>query len=161
MKNLKREKGLSIIEFTLVATALLLIMMALIEVGRYIYSLQLINEMTRVSARLGVVCRVQDQNDIPALVVPTNAPNGFTAANLSVDYLDSNGSPVDLAGAGTFTDIHFVRARVIDFDYQFAGLMSVFDDLGLIAVPEFESIRPRESLGILPSPDGTQQENDC
>ncbi|MDR9827443.1 pilus assembly protein [Vibrio sp. FNV 38] len=161
MKSIRKMKGLSIVEFTLVATALLLIMMALIEIGRYIYSLQLINEMTRASARLAVVCRVEDRDDIPALVVPSNAPGGFTSDNLAVDYLDSGGSPVDIAGGAAFTDIRFVRARVVDFNYQFAGLMSVFDDLGLIAVPEFESVRPRESLGIYPTSDGSQSENDC
>ncbi|MGR5251141.1 TadE/TadG family type IV pilus assembly protein [Vibrio astriarenae] len=161
MKSYRKLKGISIIEFTIVATALLLVIMALIEVGRYIYSLQLINEMTRVSARLGVVCRVADQNDIPNLVVPTNAPEGFTAANLEVDYLDDGGAVVDFAGGGSFSDISYVRARVVNFDYQFAGLMGIFDSLGLITVPPFESVRPRESMGINRTSDGSQSETDC
>ncbi|QIA64072.1 pilus assembly protein [Vibrio astriarenae] len=145
----KKQSGLTIVELTLVATALLVTLIAVIEVGRYVYSLQLINDMTRVSARLGVVCQVDDRNDIPDLVVPSYAPDGFTADNLVIDYLDSDGAVVDLSGANAFNSIRFVRARVVDFTYQFTGILGVFAALGVINVPEFESIRPRENLGYI------------
>ncbi|ERB66226.1 hypothetical protein N779_05855 [Vibrio coralliilyticus OCN008] len=67
---MKMQKGVTIIEFTLVSTTLLLIIFGVIEVGRYVYSLQVVNDMTRVAARLAVVCRVEDQNDIPGSRCP-------------------------------------------------------------------------------------------
>ncbi|MDA0118947.1 TadE/TadG family type IV pilus assembly protein [Vibrio sp. T11.5] len=146
---MKTHKGVTIIEFTLVSTTLLLIIFGVIEVGRYVYSLQVVNDMTRVAARLAIVCRVEDQNDIPGLALSDNAPVGFTAANLTVEYLDASGNVVTgtLTDDDVFSTIEYVRARVVDFDYQFTGLLSFVSFTGLLAVPEFETTRPRENLG--------------
>ncbi|MFD2014763.1 TadE family protein [Vibrio olivae] len=95
-KRNKSHHGLSIIEFTFVVTALFLIMFWVMEAGRYMYSLQLINNATRVSARLAVVCRVQDQADIPLLAVPKPLLGGFSANDIDIEYLDSNGSKLIL-----------------------------------------------------------------
>lgn len=156
---MRRDSGITIIEFTLISTALLVLILGVIEVGRYMYSLQLINEMTRVAARLGVVCNVSDQDDIPALAVPDNAPGGFTAANLSLDYLDSTGTPIvgdPITDEDVFLTIRYVRAEVVDFDYQFSGLLSFMQ--GVIAVPSFETILPRENLGEIR---GSTTDTDC
>ena len=146
---MKRQQGLSIIEFTLVSTTLLLLIFAVIEVGRYVYSLQVVNDMTRVAARLAVVCRVEDRNDIPALALSPNAPVGFTAANLTVEYLDASGNTVTgtLTDDDVFSTIEYVRARVVDFEYQFTGLLSFVSMTGMLAIPDFETTRPRENLG--------------
>lgn len=146
---MKRQQGLSIIEFTLVSTTLLLLIFAVIEVGRYVYSLQVVNDMTRVAARLAVVCRVEDRNDIPALALSSNAPVGFTAANLTVEYLDASGNTITgtLTDDDVFSTIEYVRARVVDFEYQFTGLLSFVSMTGMLAIPDFETTRPRENLG--------------
>ncbi|WP_070962494.1 TadE/TadG family type IV pilus assembly protein [Vibrio sonorensis] len=148
MRAQKRQRGLSIVEFTIVATALLIVIFGIIEVGRYVYSLQLINDMTRSAARLAAVCRPQDRTDIPTLVVPPNAPGGFTANNIEIDYLGVNGSTIDLTSSDAFSNIRYVRARVVNFQYQFAGLLSFLNDLGLLNIPDYEAIRPRENLGF-------------
>ncbi|MGF1719967.1 pilus assembly protein [Vibrio kyushuensis] len=156
---MKKNSGITIIEFTLVSTALLFLILGVIEVGRYMYSLQLINEMTRVAARLGVVCNVADQDDIPALVVPSNAPGGFTAANIALDYLDSTGTVIagdPSADEDVFLEIRYVRAEVVDFDYQFSGLLSFLQ--GTITVPNFETVLPRENLGEIR---GSNTDTDC
>ncbi|MGF1696788.1 pilus assembly protein [Vibrio lamellibrachiae] len=152
---MRKQNGITIVEFTLVSTALLILVLGIIEVGRYMYSLQLINEMTRVAARLGVVCHIDDQDDIPALVVPSNAPGGFTAANLTIEYIDGSGVVVGNPDAD-FLDIEYVRARVIDFDYEFAGLLSFLQ--GNIPVPTFETTLPRENLGEIR---GSVNDTDC
>tara|TARA_Y100001956_G_scaffold47621_1_gene46376 strand:+ start:275 stop:763 length:489 start_codon:yes stop_codon:yes gene_type:complete len=145
----KKQQGLSIIEFTLVSTTLLLVIFAVIEVGRYVYSLQMINDMTRVAARLAVVCKVEDQASIPALAVASGAPDGFTAANLSIEYLDASGDVIQgsLTDDAIFPTIEYVRAKVVDFEYQFTGLLSFINLTGGLTVPEFETTRPRENLG--------------
>ncbi|MGD8116208.1 TadE/TadG family type IV pilus assembly protein [Vibrio sp. TRT 29B02] len=160
---MKRQAGISIIEFTIVSTALLLVIFSVIEVGRYVYSLQVINDVTRVAARLAAVCRVEDRNDIPALVLPDYAPGGLTTANIVIDYLDDSGNVV----AGTLTDddvfptISYVRARVVNFNYQYTGLLSFVNLTGLLAVPAFETIRPRENLGHHRTSDGSSSSSDC
>lgn len=159
---MRKQHGLSVVEFTLVSTALLVVIFGMIEVGRYVYSLQLINEMTRVSARLAAVCRVEDRDDIPALVVGTNAPDGFTADNLQIDYLDENGGEIDLTTANAFSRIRYVRAKVVDFNYQFVGLLGLFDSIGVLTVPDYEAIRPRENLGYhRGTDDNPTAETDC
>ncbi len=121
------------------------------EFGRYVYSLQVINEVTRVAARLGVVCYVTDQDDVADLAIPDFAPPNFDSSNLSIEYLDTNGLVI---AAGTLTDsdvfptIRYVRASVVDYDYQFSGLMSFLGESGILSVPVFETTLPVESLGV-------------
>ncbi|MCZ4295487.1 TadE/TadG family type IV pilus assembly protein [Vibrio sinaloensis] len=146
---MKKQKGLSIIEFTLVSTALLLVIFSVIEVGRYIYSLQMVNDMTRIAARLAVVCKVEDKANIPALAVVSGAPYGFSASNLTIEYLDASGNVIQgtLTDDAIFPTIEYVRAKVVDFEYQFTGLLSFINLTGGLSVPEFETTRPRENLG--------------
>ncbi|MDC5823066.1 pilus assembly protein [Vibrio europaeus] len=160
---MKYQKGVSIIEFTILSTALLLIIFSIIEVGRYVYSLQVINDVTRVAARLAVVCRVEDQNDISGLALPDYAPGGLTAANIAVDYLDDAGNVVTgtLTDEDVFPTISYVRARVVNFNYQYTGLLRLINFTGLLPVPEFETIRPRENLGHHRTSDGTSSSSDC
>ncbi len=160
---MKKQKGLSVIEFTIVSTALLLIIFSVIEVGRYMYSLQVINDITRVAARLAVVCRVEDQADIPGLAVPSYAPGGLQATDIVIDYLDESGNLVTgtLTDDDVFSTISYVRARVVDFNYQYTGLLRFINLTGLLPVPEFETIRPRENLGHHRRSDGTSSSSDC
>ena len=115
---MKTQKGVSVIEFTIVSTALLLILFSVIEIGRYVYSLQTINDITRVAARLATVCRVEDQNDIPALAIPDYAPGGLTAQNIVIDYLDESGTVINgtLTDDDVFSTISYVGARVVSFN---------------------------------------------
>ena len=166
-KRNKSHHGLSIIEFTFVVTALFLIMFWVMEAGRYMYSLQLINNATRVSARLAVVCRVQDQADIPLLAVPKPLLGGFSASDIDIEYLDSNGSKVVIdvssksAEMETYSKINYVRAKVNEsFKYQLSGLLSLFGVEGAISIPSFETIRPRENLGYHSS-DSEDVYTDC
>lgn len=161
---MRNQQGLSIIEFTLVSTTLLLVIFAVIEVGRYVYSLQMINDMTRVAARLAVVCKVEDQGDIPALAIANGAPDGFTADNLTIEYLDASGDVIQgtLTDDAIFPTIEYVRAKVVDFEYQFTGLLSFINLAGGITVPEFETTRPRENLGHhRETPTNAENSTDC
>ncbi|MDW6002350.1 TadE/TadG family type IV pilus assembly protein [Vibrio mangrovi] len=156
MKSLKHQVGMSIIEFTLLATAVMLVMFGVIEVGRYVYSVQVINEMTREAARLGVVCHVSDQNDIPALVIHDNAPVGFTADNITIEYLNQSGNTVTLDASmdedeynSLYGTIKFVRASVSGYQYQMIGFMSFLTADGWIQVPLMETTLPVETLGVV------------
>ncbi len=160
---MRKQQGVTIIEFTLIATTLMLIIFSVIEVGRYVYSLQTINEITRVAARLATVCRVEDRNDIPALAIPDYAPGGLSVDDIVIDYLDESGNVVTgtLTDDDVFSTIRYVRARVVNFSYQFTGLLSFINLTGLLEVPEFETIRPRENLGHHRRSDGTESSSDC
>jgi hypothetical protein len=150
-QRLGRQSGIAIVEFSMVSLVLLMVLFAIMDGGRYMHSSQMLNDMTRKAARLATVCYVLDKTDIPALhTITVNAPVGFHPQNLHIAYLDLAGNVV-LDPVGDFSSIAFVRARVSDVSYQFMSLLSVFNSED--AFPEFETILPIESLGVIrPNP---------
>ncbi len=148
MKICKHQLGISIIEFTLVVTALMLIIFSVIEVGRFVYSQQIINEITRKAARLGVVCYVLDKSDIANIVITDNAPVGFTSDNLIIEYLNSSGGVVDDPETN-FSSIKSVLARSSGYNFKFMGFLSFFGSDGEVEMPEFKTVLPIETLGVI------------
>ncbi|OCH36894.1 hypothetical protein A6E02_07050 [Aliivibrio fischeri] len=158
-KKMSKQKGVTIVEFTLIVLAVMVLIIGVLEIGRYVYSLQMMNEMTRKAARLATVCYVLDQHDIPTMdeVVETY-PADFTAENLVIEYLDSSGNTVDLTGytslsleeqSSVFAMIRFVRARIDNYQYRFFSLLSFIGTDGLLEMPEFQTTLPAESLGVV------------
>lgn len=147
----EHQSGLAIVEFTVVSSALLLMLFGIISFGYYMFSLQMVNEITRKAARLASVCYVTDSADINTLVIDSNAPSDFTTSHLVIEYLDESGGVVtgDLEDEDTFTSIRFVRAKVENYDYQFISLFNYLGNNGLVSVPSFETTLPAESLGVV------------
>ncbi|MBS9933407.1 TadE family protein [Vibrio alginolyticus] len=161
---LKKQKGLTQLEFSLIALAVVLVLFMIIEFALYFYSVQMVNEITRRSARLATVCFIADRDEIPQMPAVANLyPSGFTAANLQIDYLDSSGASVDVSGFLTtppaastvlnaqFAQIKYVRAQAVDYEFRFFVLAALINAVG--TTPAFETILPAESLGVL-KPEG-------
>ncbi|WP_459682952.1 TadE/TadG family type IV pilus assembly protein [Vibrio comitans] len=157
----RRRNGLAVIEFTIVSTVLLILLFGIFELARFIFSMQMLNEVTRKAARIATVCYVKDRTDIPDLTTITRvAPVDFSSVNLIIEYLDASGTKIsdtDLAkfdsGTATtdeldniFIRIRYVRARIDGLNYSFSILSSIFGDS--IGTPAFETTLPAESLGI-------------
>ncbi|MBY6196600.1 TadE/TadG family type IV pilus assembly protein [Vibrio hangzhouensis] len=160
MRGIRRsQQGITIIEFTLIAFGLFVLMFFAFEIGRYMFSMQMLNEMTRKAARLAVVCSISDQQDIVTLPeVLENRPIGFTDEHLKVSYVDSDGVEVPTNGYSSmsvaekravFSRVRYVRTEVVDFRFQFFPLLSFIGDGGAVSVPEFVTILPVESLGVV------------
>ncbi|WP_394135957.1 TadE/TadG family type IV pilus assembly protein [Aliivibrio fischeri] len=158
-KQIMKQKGVTIVEFTLIVLAVMVLIIGVLEIGRYVYSLQMMNEMTRKAARLATVCYVLDQHDIPTMdeIVETY-PADFSADNLIIEYLDSSGNTIDLTGfaslniedqSSVFAMIRFVRARVDNYQYRFFSLLSFIGTDGVLEMPEFQTTLPAESLGVV------------
>ncbi|CAM3179211.1 TadE/TadG family type IV pilus assembly protein [Vibrio rarus] len=152
-------KGLSIIEFTIVSTVLLLLLFGILELSRFVFSLQMLNEVTRKAARLAAVCEVEQGSVIPSLSSITSvAPDGYKENMLKIDYLDQQGNVI-YSGTGAITndeflDIKFIRAKIEGFNFGFSLLPSLLTDS--VSIPSFETILPAESLGIYrPESDGS------
>ncbi|PMM11524.1 hypothetical protein BCT61_06595 [Vibrio breoganii] len=154
----RRNNGLAVIEFTIVATVLLLVLFGIMELARFVFSLQMLNEVTRKAARLASVCYVTeaDTSKIPSSIVITSiAPADYQPAMLKIDYLDIDGQTVDSSifnsGATVsqideeFVKIRFVRAKIENFSFGFSLLSGL---LGSVGTPSFETTVPAESLGI-------------
>ncbi|GAB2667521.1 TadE/TadG family type IV pilus assembly protein [Vibrio panuliri] len=160
MMKRKIQRGVTQVEFIIIATSVLLLLFAILELAAYFYSTQMVNEVTRRAARLATVCHISDRDDIPQLDSLSNLyPSGFDSDNLEIAYLDANGAEVDVSGflstpiadnetlQAQFSQVRYVRARAVDYSYRFVVLSTLLDITG--NTPSFETILPAESLGIL------------
>ncbi|MGR4988944.1 TadE/TadG family type IV pilus assembly protein [Vibrio rotiferianus] len=168
---LSKQKGVTQVEFSIIAVSVLIVIFVILEFAAYFYSVQMVNEVTRRAARLATVCYVADRDDIPSMpAVVSIYPSGFNANNLEITYLDQNGNTVDVSGFlstpmadstvldATLTQIKYVKARAINYSFQFVVLSFLINAIG--TTPNFETILPAESLGIL-RPEGTNVITNC
>ena len=143
------QGGVTTVEFAFIGVAMLLVIFGVIEIGRAMFVLNALNEATRRSARMGVVCPVND----PAIaqVGLFNAPGstgntivgGLTTANFAIEYLNANGVVVANPGAN-YSEIHYVRTRIVNFQHQ----MLIPFATSVFTTPEFATTLRRESLGV-------------
>lgn len=143
----KRQRGLSIVEFAIVAGVLFILIFAVIEVGRAFFVAATLDEATRRGARMAVVCPVNDPAIFQAAAFDNAVIPDLDAGDISVEYLTGGGgvvgNPTDPTG---FRTIRFVRVRVVGYQHQmfipFATALLPF------TMPDFVTVLPRESLGI-------------
>ncbi|MCG6221217.1 TadE/TadG family type IV pilus assembly protein, partial [Vibrio diabolicus] len=83
-----KQRGVTQLEFSLIALAVILVLFLIVEFAIYFFSVQMVNEVTRRAARLATVCYIADRDDIPNLPAISDLyPSGFSASNLQIDYL--------------------------------------------------------------------------
>ena len=140
--NARRQLGTTTVEFAIVGFVTLVLIFVVIEFGRILFSLNVLDESARRSARIAAICPVGDAaiGDAATFV---GLPN-LTAANIVTEYLDANGVVLgDPAGAG-LSSIRYVRVRIVNYAFPVA--------LPLIATmftaPEISSTLASESLGV-------------
>lgn len=150
MNTLRRQSGITTVEFAIIGAVAMLVLFAVLEVGRMVFVVNALNEVTRRSARVATVCPIND----PAIreVALFNAPgggtgsrfvSGLTPENIVLEYLDRNGSPITDPAAG-FGQIHYVRTRVVGYRHEMLiPFISRF-----FTTPEFGTTLRRESLGV-------------
>lgn len=137
-----RQKGTTTVEFAVVGMLTLVLLFAVVEFGRILFSLNVLDESARRAARVAAVCPVGDAaiGDAATFV---SLPN-LSPTNVVIQYLNGNGLPLaDPAGA-EYPLIQYVRVRIVNYSFPVA--------LPLIATvftaPEISSTLPRESLGV-------------
>ena len=145
--NRNRQKGLSTVEFALVALVLFMMIFAVIEVGRAFFVASALDEASRRGARMAAVCPVNDPAIAQAAAFNNAVIPALDAGDIVVEYLDGAGANVGAPGtAAGFRLIRYVRVRVVGYQHQmFIPLLTV---LGPFFMPEFAAVLPRESLGI-------------
>ncbi|MEZ9631273.1 hypothetical protein BCT86_13810 [Vibrio breoganii] len=153
----RNQKGLAIIEFTIVSSVFLILLFGIIEIGRFLFSLQMLNEITRKAARLGAVCYIVDVNssgvgrltsqNTDSFGSTLNSPIDLSTLQLDVVYLDPAGTVVTSPKTDSgFESIRYVQAKISGFSYSFSLLGSLFGTL--TNIDAFETTLPIESLGI-------------
>ncbi|GIU21317.1 MULTISPECIES: TadE/TadG family type IV pilus assembly protein [unclassified Shewanella] len=140
MKNqaIKKQGGVYVIEFTLVAVVFFVLLFAAIEFGRLLFTYNVLHEASRRAARLAVVCQVNSDIDSISLFNDAAILPNLSSNNLTISYLAYDGT------VATGIDIDLVRAEIINYQHQFIvpGLYRV------ISSPTFSTTLPRESLGV-------------
>lgn len=144
----KNKKGIYSVEFAIVAGVFFILLFAVLECGRLMYTWNVLTEVSRRGARLATVCHVSGTSSFsPAsnrvLDAATFADTGLLpnldSANINITYLDLNG-----AAATTFPDIRLVRAEIVNYQHQ---LLIPFFSITLNS-PSFSTTLPAESLGV-------------
>ena len=137
MNTRLRQRGTTTVEFAIVGLLVITLLFAIIEFGRILFTLNMLQEGARRAARVAAVCAVGNPAVANAAVF-TDLP-GFSTSNVIVEYLDQNGAPT-----GNFSSIRYVRVRIVNYSFPIAiPLVNP-----TFSAPEFSSTLPRESLGI-------------
>lgn len=136
---MRYQKGVYAVEFAIVGGVFLLLLFAVIEVGRLMYTFNVLHEASRRAARLAVVCQIED-SDISnmALFYDSKLIPNLSSGNLTITYIDESGN------TATGTNIVLIRADISNYQHDFLipGFAQVINS------PTFTTYLPRESLGV-------------
>ena len=146
----KNKKGVYSVEFAIAAAVFFILLFAVIEGARLMYTWNVLTEVSRRGARLATVCNLlSDTSNPQSITQPVGVLNAATfadaplipisTANINISYLDLNG-----ATATTFSDIELVRAEIVNYQHQ---LLIPFFSITLNS-PSFSTTLPVESLGV-------------
>jgi Flp pilus assembly protein TadG len=150
----RQTRGTTTVEFAIVAAVLFSMIFGVLEVARGYYVYAMLDEVSRRGARLAAVCPVNDPA-VPQLSVfnasgatgQSPLVNGLSPDNVVIDYLDANNNVVgDPTNPANFVQIRYVRARVVGYVHDIA--VPFVAGMGSITMPQFQTVLPRESLGV-------------
>jgi hypothetical protein len=140
--SLSREKGTTTVEFAIVGAVVLTVLFGIMEFGRIMFTLNMLDEGARRSARVAAVCAVNDAAIRNAAIL-TNLP-GLSTSNVVTEYLNQNGTPLGDPAGGDYTSIRYVRVRIVGYSFPIAIPFVA----PIFTAPEISSTLPRESLGV-------------
>lgn len=144
----KSQSGITTVEFAIIGLSLMVIVFAVIEFGRALYTMNVLTEAARRGARMAAVCPIGDPK--PASVAVFDSGNGassvvsgLTTANIQIQYLDSSGNVLANPSA-SFTSIQYVQSSIVGFTMSL-DIPTILPTLNLSGIT---ATVPRESLGI-------------
>jgi len=152
---LKRQRGMTSVEFAIVGAVFFILLFAVIEFGRLMFVMNTLDEVTRRGARLAAVCRV-GPTEVSFIqnraIFDGNIVEGLDPTNVQVEYFEEDGTPVNPDPAdpdNSIPLIDYVRVEIVN--YQHTMLIPTFNLT--LPVPDFSTTIPSESLGV--HPDGS------
>ncbi|MGH8241736.1 MAG: TadE/TadG family type IV pilus assembly protein [Steroidobacteraceae bacterium] len=140
--NLRRQAGTTTVEFAIVGMLALTLLFAVMEFGRILFTLNVLDESARRAARVAAVCAVGD-GAITAAATFVTLPN-LSTSNVMTQYLDENGVALGNPAVDDYPSIRYVRVRIVNYGFPIAipFTAAIFD------APEISATLPRESLGV-------------
>jgi hypothetical protein len=153
-----RQRGLATVEFAVVGLVFFTLVFGIVELGRGLFLMNTLTEVTRRAARVAAVCPVNHPAIGRVGVFGSADGDGtsplldsLTSANVAVDYLDARGTVIADPVAG-FRNIRYVRTRITNL--RVTLLVLGFGRPFSYFSPALASTQPRESLGVPAQGDG-------
>lgn len=141
MKNRRRERGATLLEFAIGATVFLTAMFAVIEFGRALWTHNALSDAARRGARYAVNHQATDVAGVQNVVVYGNPAGGTKALvdNLKTENVQVQYSSFGL-GAGT------VSVSITNYKFQF-----IIPIVGTtISMPNYTTTLTGENAGFVP-----------
>ncbi len=150
---IKQQRGAYTVEFAFAIGIFLLLLFAVIEIGRLFYTWSALNLVTQRGARVAAVCPVNDALIAQIAVFGSNESEvstiipGVTSDNVALAYYDENGAP-----STAYEDITYVNVSITNYTHKLLIPVFFSDNLARdILAPTFSTTLPVESLGYNPS----------
>ena len=140
-KSRNRQRGATLVEFSIAATVFLIAMFAVIEFGRALWTHNALTDAARRGARYAAVHRADQASEVKNVVVYGDPAGGTNPVveNLSTTNVQVNYSNFKLDG-GT------VQVTITDYQFHFAiPVVST-----QIPMPNYTTTLTGESAGLLP-----------
>ena len=151
VKRRSKARGVTVVEFAIVASTLFLTLFMVIDLSRIVYLRMTFEEGVRRAARLATVCPIGDP--LPALAARFEDPAsmgvsipGASAANVSISYLDASGQII-ANPAQNYSSIQSVRVSLQNIEIPL--LIPFFSEI--FAPDTISSTAIAESLGVNPT----------
>lgn len=141
--NKNKERGASLVEFSIAATVFLMVMFAVVEFGRALWTHNALADAARKGARYAVINPQSAIDDVKRVVVYGDAEGGTQPIleNLTTDNVD-----VNYDGFGM--DVGTVQVTIKEYDFKFiVPIVST-----KIQMPKYTTTLTGESAGTFPDP---------
>jgi hypothetical protein len=139
MRNRSRQRGISAVEFAIVGSVLAILMLAILQFGRMVYTRNVMQEGARRAARVAAVSPMNaDLRDVALFETPPDPAK----TTVTTEYW-TEGFAVK---TGTFEQVRYVRV-IVSTQGVNAGIPWVSN---WFQPPPVSATVPRESLGVLP-----------
>jgi hypothetical protein len=140
--NKNKERGASLVEFSIAATVFLTVMFAVIEFGRALWTHNALADAARRGARYAVLNQESKKGDVKKMVVygSLDAEAKPILHNLTTDNVE-----VDYEGFGM--DVGTVQVTIKEYDFKFiVPIVST-----TIRMPKYTTTLTGESAGTAPA----------
>jgi hypothetical protein len=154
MSQLRRKQlGLNTVEFSIVGLLVFIVMFGAIEMGRMLFTLNVLREATYRGARMAVVCTPNNPAVARAAVFNssgggTNSPilPNLTTDNIEIEYLAGDGTVLTnpASDPAQFVQIRYIRVQIVNYTHDFFLPGASFS----FAARSYPVTLPKESLGI-------------
>jgi Flp pilus assembly protein TadG len=133
-----RQRGGIIVEFAIVATVFFMLLIGIMEFGRWLFTMNAISEATRWGARLAVVCT----KDAAATAIRTkmrSIATSLTNANIVINYHN----PGTAVNSCDISNCESVEVTITGASFT---TIIPFVNFTNIPIPPFTTELPRESM---------------